>query len=93
MSTTIFIIKGTTGEYSDRRTWMVRAYPTEQQAIDFVTALAEKAHELGVHSHGASEWDDDDGVKLKAMQELDPNCDHIDYTGVRYFHQPVELYP
>jgi hypothetical protein len=79
----IFIVIGTTGEYSDRDEWMVKAFDTESSAKEFERACQKEANEIEkTYKH---RWD-----IPKGAHSLDPKFSQ-DYTGTRYFISEVEL--
>jgi len=82
---TIYVIVGTTGEYSDHREWFVKAFTAEAKAQEFVTAVSAISREL--YATLSSKYDYYD---LKGLNPLDPNM-QVDYTGVRYNYCEVEL--
>lgn len=79
----IYVVEGSTGEYSDHREWLVRAYRDEDKAKEHVLKATSRANELYAKA-GGSYWDIDEN------NEYDPGM-HVDYTGVRYAYYKVEL--
>lgn len=77
----IFIIEGTTGEYSDRSNWIVEAYADENAA----KTQTEKLNRLVKEAEGTKEsyYGAQFTNAFKKLQELDP-CAAIDYTGTDY---------
>lgn len=91
----IYVILGGTGEYSDHTYWMVCATRSEKEAQKLVNQYSDKARELKLH-----EFNFDYTVRQKRAKELAKEfpravpCDdnpYIDYTGVWYWYEPVEL--
>ena len=80
---TIYIVEGSTGEYSDHRDWMLCAYRDEAAAQEHVEKATARANEL-VAEYQRS-YDIPSGAN-----EHDPSM-QIDYTGVRYTYYSVEL--
>lgn len=80
----IYVVIGMTGEYSDHRDWLVRAFASETRAQEFVDDVSRVAREL------YSSVNRYDGHKLRGKNHLDPNMD-CDYNGVRYHYCEVEL--
>lgn len=73
MSDTIYLVCGDVGEYSDRWTWIVAWYPTEDEAKAHVAALdADNAATLVALKALDDEWDYEDRAKVMATP-LDPN--------------------
>lgn len=84
----IWIVMGSTGEYSDRREWPVIAFTSEDAAKERIAALDVRMQQI------PQEWRDDrweHEVKIKEhMAPLDPNFS-MDYTGTSYFFYEVEV--
>ena len=84
----IYIVTGSTGEYSDRSTWTVRAFVNYRRAKKFALNLAELAREHGmVNQVGrGSVWDQDAQIVLKAKirENFDPHFSQ-NYTGTEYY--------
>ena len=76
------MVMGSTGEYSDHREWMVRAFTTESAAKDFVKRVTQRAQEVISRYEG--------GYMPDGVNELDPNM-RVDYTGVNYSYEKCEL--
>lgn len=77
---TIYIVEGGTGEYSDRRTWLYKAFKSEKDANKAVKELNLWALKHKVSSQSI------EGIDTHYQDEIakkcpDPNC-RIDYTGV-----------
>ena len=87
MSETIYLVSGSTGEYSDRRDWVVRAFRSKENAQGFVVTC-----ENFVQKH----WPDGDKsyyehpFSCKHEGGPDPSV-HMDYTGTEYSIEEVEL--
>lgn len=81
----IFIVEGSTGEYSDHCEWPVAAYTNEEQAKLHVQKATERAKELMVGDK--YEWSELSG---KQLNEWDRGM-HVDYTGVNYRYYSVDL--
>lgn len=85
----IYIVEGSTGEYSDRRNWNVIAYTNKQEAEDHAFNATKRAKEIfpfreDFWEYNRSEFPD----RLK--NEFDPRMD-MDYTGTDYYVTEVEL--
>lgn len=79
---TVFVVMGTTGEYSDRDEWAVYWFTTEAAAMDYAARARIFANELLARGRY-----DADG-KLR-RSDLDPHfC--MDYNGTDYFVVAVE---
>ena len=81
---TVYLVMGTTGEYSDRTEWPVKAYLDKGKAEQHVEQASKKAAEIDVTRGGC--WDYPD----KGVNPFDPNM-HMDYTGTDYFYYEAEL--
>jgi len=82
----IYVVFGTTGEYSDRSEWMVKAFHTEKEADDLAATCNKEAAAVFVESDGITAMCaiKDDGIPH------DPAC-QWDYTGTDYYVRPVAL--
>ena len=92
MSRTIYIVSGSTGEYSDRCDWLVDAHTTEQAAKDRITQLDALMQETGVLAFPYADW-------KEKMDRIDAMKTHLngdpffscDYTGTSYSYAECEL--
>jgi hypothetical protein len=82
----IFIVRGTTGEYSDQRSWLVAAYRDETLANIHADTAAAKAR---AHEKKTERYSHDDGL-AEAMGAWDPDA-KMDYAGTDYHVLPVTL--
>ena len=79
---TIYVIIGTTGGYSDRDEWLVKAANSEDRAKELVLELSEPVR-------GSESWKDS---QCEAFEHpLDPQCYINPWTGVSYSYKAVEL--
>lgn len=78
---TIWIVHGSTGEYSDRCEWNVVAVETEELAQQWVRAL-DLQYQSIPQSMRDDRWDHEDD--MKKIMSLDPEFS-MDYTGTHYF--------
>ena len=88
---TVYVVMGSTGEYSNRREWPVRGYFTEAEAQAEVLRLDEIARVVRLEietRRDAGDWNTDGLVA--AARQADPAFDH-DYTGTSYFIYDVPL--
>lgn len=87
MSTPIYVVIGTTGEYSDRKEWPVAWYATEVEAekhsMDASAAAA--AFKRDPETIGEQQWNPayKTAMAKYGLDKLDP-CFEIDYTGTTY---------
>lgn len=77
----IFVVEGGTGEYSDTRTWVVKAFRDEEEAEVFV--------------RHATEWANDT-YKTKSYRNPNLKSPYdpyfmMDHTGTEYWIVEVEL--
>lgn len=82
----IYVVYGSTGEYSDRGEWTVAAYSDEAHAKQHVEAATKRANEIEVLCGGARHFDPD-----RYQNEYDKNMG-MDYTGTSYYYGEVEFY-
>lgn len=88
----VYVVRGSTGEYSDRSTWSVRAFLHELMAKDYVLFLDKKYNEA-ISCYSNSSWHFD-RKKLKDIEEKMLKFDEqfmVDYTGTHYWYEQVEL--
>ena len=74
----VYVVYGSTGEYSDHREWFVRAFADEMKGRDFVERVSARFRELAIQ-YGDDRWDAPEGCN-----ELDPHMEW-DYTGTNYY--------
>lgn len=92
----VYVLYGTTGEYSDKSTWPIGAYMCKDKAVkrmNFLNGVLIK-HEVYWNSSNNlyRELIDFDAViaKMKSYPNGDPNL-HIDYTGTKYEIEEIQL--
>jgi len=81
----IYVISGSTGEYSDRTEWLVEAHSTEVAAQARINQLDELMLELNVDGNGSYMYEQRAAAE-KAMR-VHPKGDpyfRLDYTGSSY---------
>lgn len=90
MSRAVYVVLGNTGEYSDHRTWLVKAFTTEEAAKEHVRKALEWARSVGVSRREwcAISWEKRDAIRKS--NPFDPNMEW-DYTGTDYTYTEVEL--
>jgi hypothetical protein len=87
---TVYLVRGASGEYSDRSEWTVCAFNEKRQAERFVTQIETELRRIGTDrdifrlSCGAR------GELERQLQKIDPSA-HVDYTGLRYWVEPVDI--
>jgi hypothetical protein len=85
----IWIVQGTTGEYSDRKEWIVCAMYDETAAKELSVTLSELGKEaFKLRCNGNYEWENEPAGKrlLAADQQAS-----IDYTGIDYTAYSVKI--
>lgn len=91
----IYLVRGSTGEYSDRTEWTTKAFGSKAMAVDFINFLERKVLELGLKYVRANcysiGWEDRMKLELQ-MQVHDPKF-QTDYTGTQYWLEEVEYVP
>ena len=78
----VFIVMGTTGEYSDRSDWPVVAYTDGLKAQQHVEDATKAAKAIEVTRENRFDTEE--------VNEYDANM-RMDYTGTDYFLYEVEL--
>lgn len=82
----IWIVEGSTGEYSDRTDWVVCAYRTEEQAQEHAWKAMLRAKELAKIN-----WNHYKDKFKNVVNEYDLKM-RLDYsTGTVYYHFECEL--
>ena len=79
----IWIVEGTTGEYSDRTDWVVCAYKSKKKAEDHVFNAMRRGKEI--EKSRESRYRVAEGAN-----EFDPKM-RMDYTGTEYYTVECEL--
>ncbi len=88
----LFVVVGTTGEYSDRSEWIVAAYWDQEKALEHAARARRRTAEIAA-SYGINYLD---LLKAKDTKDpavtnvWDPNWSH-DYTGTDYTVAEVPL--
>jgi len=80
---TIYVVQGTTGEYSDRKDWLVKAFSSQTKALDLCHRAQLRAFEIKKSRESPYS-------APKNSNEFDPGM-YMDYTGTEYTVLPVEL--
>lgn len=89
---TIYVVEGSTGEWSDRTNWIVCAYESEDKAKEHVEKASEAARVLFIEYekrhdiNQPSQWDS----TWEPVSEWDPHI-QMDYTGTFYTYTPCKL--
>lgn len=84
----VWIVMGSTGEYSDRTDWPVVAFASEAEAKERIAALDVRMQKIKQEWRDAP-WECEDEIKAH-MAPLDPYFSS-GYTGTSYFFYEVEL--
>lgn len=90
--TKIYVVQGSTGEYSDHTEWLVCAFQDQDKAkshVEYLSMLARHAMQecetAGLNNY---HWDEQPSGKM--LRLADPDA-RIDYTGINYEVIEVEL--
>lgn len=81
MDRKLWIVYGSSGEYSDRTEWAVAVVDCEDDAKRLVVMLQQQYLSIPPEML-ENRWDHED--EMKAIMSLDP-CFQSDYTGTSYF--------
>lgn len=92
---TLYIVQGSTGEYSDFQDWMVCGYFDHAKATARRNDLERIARELQLYeSRTGYSTGRDYALRVEALKKLQQHDEHAecDYTGITYFitECPVE---
>lgn len=101
MSKTIYVVQGSTGEYSDRTDWIVCAFEDKEQAATYEQDLTDLSVKYANRSKSltpvksylltySDPSDFESKVMFQQLKELDPKFE-MDYTGTYYTVTEVEL--
>lgn len=87
-SKTIYVVEGSTGEYSDHQEWLVCAFWEELDAQGFIEQVSDRAREIFQLRHvpGWRRYP----IDSRFANDFDPGM-AMDYTGTNYNYYPVEL--
>ncbi len=89
---TVWIVMGSTGEYSDRQEWPVIAFTSEAGAKERIAALDVRMQEMPPEWR-EDRWEIETEKKIKAhMGTLDPDF-QTGYAGTSYFFYKVDVAP
>jgi len=80
----LYVVMGSTGEYSDHSEWLVYAFENEDDAKWWVERATEKANEWK-NVRNSRHMDPPGG-----WNPYDPHM-HMDYTGTNYYIEEVEM--
>lgn len=82
--TTIYIVIGTTGEYSDKNEWFVIAYDKEESAKQHVNLATQEAHRI-LHLANVQQkhW-------FNFARIYDPNAECLD-SSIMYYYDSLKL--
>ena len=89
----VWIVMGSTGEYSDRTEWPVVAFTSEEAAKARIAALDVKMQQVP-QEWRENRWANEDKIKAH-MATLDPGFSmeytSMEYTGTYYFFYEVPV--
>jgi len=78
----IFIVLGETGENEQQRSWLVKAFPTETDALSFVELLESTYHSFAEENEELEKEAEEQLVE--SMRDLDENFELDPETGTAY---------
>lgn len=84
----VWIVMGSTGEYSDRTEWPVIAFTSEAAAKGRIADLDTRMQQMP-QEWREDRWDHEDEIKAH-MSQLDPGF-QTRYTGTSYFFYEVDV--
>lgn len=90
MTEKIWIVEGSTGEYSDANYWQVCAFRDEQKAKDYTEELCKLCKCIDTLCNYNDEYELDECGYYKQIIKLDPRFIRY-YTGTYYTAYEVEL--
>jgi hypothetical protein len=93
---TIYVVIGTRGEWSDRSEWLVRAFANEDAAKTHVVHASGRAKELHAWRDANDDgWGYSDDPAKPTTNDLDPKFFEAmsAYDETEYYYRPVELVP
>lgn len=89
----IYVVIGSTGEYSDRNEWLIKAFRDEEDAKFLVTNATNRANQIYTLAteedwafHKVYEPDENPSY----FNEYDPSM-QMEYTKTIYYYKEVEL--
>ena len=85
----VWVVMGTTGEYSDRNEWAVVAFTDKAKAESRIVACTQEANRRFTDSRTPDESNDWSSYDIK-NNALDPEM-KMGYTGTSYFFYEVEI--
>lgn len=86
---TIFVCFVSTGEYSDRTEWSLHGYFSEDEAKGFVSRSDELHRKLWVDGGAEDDYEKREELFQLGWNPEAPNLDCPDYTGFRFWYEPV----
>lgn len=91
----IFLVTGSTGEYSDRMEWPVFAFLDIDEAFEYkntLNDLAKKVLDVRYDTETSEMVDWDENPACQELLRYDPCASCMDYTGNFYNMEEVKLY-
>lgn len=77
----IFIVLGVTGENEQQRSWLVKAFPSEESALHYIEKL-EATYQSATDDEDFNQESEDE--LIEAMKALDENFEFDADTGTEY---------
>ena len=87
----IYIVFGSTGEYSDRTEWPILAVASEDRAQRLITDLDRVAREHGVSDNHPRRDREQEAIAAICAVVAGAVPSYIDYTGVSFYYAGVPL--
>lgn len=85
----IYIVSGSTGEWSDRTSWTVAAFSTEGAAQEYLKYLETTYRQFPQENRGFYRGSEEMQALEKVMSSLDPGF-YEDYTGTYWYIDDVK---
>lgn len=86
---TIYLVIGSTGEYSGHTEWNVKAFTSKEKAWSFLESLEATIKSAAPDCPEFYETNQRNALE-KALIDLDPKV-QVDYTGITYEIEEIEL--
>jgi hypothetical protein len=77
----IFIVLGVTGENEQQRSWLVKAFPSEKEALGFIEKLESTYQSFADEEEFDQRMEDE---LVESMKALDENFEFDPETGTEY---------
>lgn len=78
---TIYIVRGSTGEYAERAEWLVKAFSSDQKAAEFVGLVSNEAALIAAARE--SQWDEPGHNKYDINMQMKNNGTYYNYETLQ----------